>query len=116
MRFLANENFPYTSFKLLKAKGWDITHITDANRGISDEEVMEIAIMESRIIITFDSDYGELVFNKEYNPLGVIYLRISDFSPSYPAELLEDLIITDKLNTANLFTVIDESQIRQRKI
>jgi len=116
LKFLANENFPYTSFKILKAKGWNITHITNLNRGISDEEVMEIAIKERRIIITFDSDYGELVYNKGFEPSGVIYLRCREFLPNYPAILLEEIIIKDKLVIINFFTVIDANQIRQRKL
>ena len=30
--------------------------------GVTDDEVMKYAISEDRIIITFDRDYGELVF------------------------------------------------------
>ncbi len=56
MRFLANENIPNASYKYLKNKGWDIEHIGETNMGITDEEVMEFAIREDRIIITFDSD------------------------------------------------------------
>jgi predicted nuclease of predicted toxin-antitoxin system len=39
--------------------------------GISDEEVIELSIRQNRIIITFDSDYGELVFKHGYKPKGV---------------------------------------------
>ncbi|MDA8692422.1 DUF5615 family PIN-like protein [Saprospiraceae bacterium] len=109
VKFLANENFPYTSFKILKDKNWDIVHISDFAKGISDKEVMAIALSQNRIIITFDSDYGELVFSQGYKPLGVIYLRIKNFLPNYPALFLEDLIIKENLEVSKLFIVIDDN-------
>lgn len=116
MKFLANENFPFKSYLLLKAQGWDIEHIGENNVGIMDEEVIEYSKKEERIIITFDSDYGELVFKNKYQPRGVIYLRIRDFAPDYPAELLKDLIIEKSLPVDGRFTVIDDRKIRQKVI
>lgn len=67
----------------LAEKGYDIIHIGLEFPSVSDEEVIEIAIKQNRIILTFDSDYGTLVFQKGYKPLGVIYLR--DLSLSFLA-------------------------------
>lgn len=57
MKFLANENFPRASFRILRAEGLDIEHIGETNPSVSDEEVMKMALQEERIIITFDNDY-----------------------------------------------------------
>lgn len=87
MKFLANENFPLTSIRLLISWGWDIKSISEDFGGITDEEVMQIAILEERLILTFDRDYGELIFKHNYKPkAGVGYLRFKDFTPAYPAE------------------------------
>ena len=116
MKFIANENFPIASLNFLQANKWDITHVASAMSGISDKEVMDHSIKEERIIITFDRDYGELVFNKGYKPYGVIYLRIQKFFPDFPGKLLLKLSANKELDFQNYFTVIDENQIRQRKI
>jgi len=116
LKFLANENFPLTSFNYLQNQGWDIEHIGSTNGGVRDEEVVSISIQENRIIITFDRDYGELVFNKGYKPLGVIYIRLQNFKPDFPGKLLVDLSSNDELIFENYFTVVDEIQVRQRKI
>lgn len=76
MKLLANENFPITSYKILLAAGYDIEHIGGTNPSVCDEQVMQKAIQEDRIILTFDSDYGELVFKYGYRPLAVIYASI----------------------------------------
>lgn len=116
MKLLANENFPLKSFKALQEKGYDIKHIGIELPSITDEEVMAIAIEEGRIIITFDSDYGELVYKYGYKPPGVIYLRWKEFTPDFPADYLHEIFKAGQIQFAGLFTVIDENQIRQRKI
>ncbi|MEP6512776.1 MAG: DUF5615 family PIN-like protein [Parafilimonas sp.] len=53
---------------------------------MSDRSVMEIAEKEQRIILTFDKDYGELIYKYNYKPLqGVIYLRLENYYPEDPA-------------------------------
>ena len=42
--FLADENFPRTSFEYLKGLGYDIKSVSIENAGISDEEVFELSL------------------------------------------------------------------------
>ena len=114
MKFLANENFPRPSVAFLRTNNIDIVAIAEQSPGISDMEVMRIAINEGRIILTHDSDYGELIFKFGYKPKeGVIYFRISDFEPIGPGKILLELI-HQEINFSNYLTVIDENSIRQR--
>ena len=68
MKLLANENFPRTSVLLLRELNYDVTSIGEDNSGISDKAVMKIAENEQRIILTFDRDYGELIYRHNFNP------------------------------------------------
>ncbi|HEV2830859.1 MAG TPA: DUF5615 family PIN-like protein, partial [Hanamia sp.] len=59
---------------LLRSLGYNITSIGEDNPSISDRAVMEIAESEQRIILTFDRDYGELIYKYNYKPSqGVVY-------------------------------------------
>ena len=62
MRFLANENFPLTSVRLLRQAGHDVVSITEETPGVADDHILARAVIEDRIILTFDRDYGELIF------------------------------------------------------
>ena len=116
MKLLANENFPISSVHLLREWGFDIYSIGLDNPSISDEEVMEIAIRLGRTSITFDKDYGELIFNKGFRPpQGVIYLRFEPLCPEHPAEIIKQIIGTGDLLFEHHLTVIDEGRIRQRR-
>ena len=115
MKLLANENFPLTSVKILEESGYDITYIGTTFSGVSDSEVMQIAIDEMRTILTFDRDYGELIFRKGFKPeKGVIYLRWSDFKPDEPGNYLRDLFLAGEINFDGKLTVINENTVRQR--
>ena len=82
---LADENFPKTSYLFLREQGHDIKHIVDEGlASILDERVLELAITERRIIITFDSDFGELIFRDGYRPEGVVFFRWKSSTPAQP--------------------------------
>lgn len=115
--FLANENIPLASVYRLRKAGIDISSISLDAPSITDSEVMQIARDENRTIITFDRDYGELIYKHGFRPpAGVIYLRMQNYQPEQPAELLLKLLNNPNLKFEGLFTVADEKSVRQRKI
>jgi predicted nuclease of predicted toxin-antitoxin system len=83
--------------------------------GISDIEILEMAMAQNRTILTFDRDYGELIFKRNFKPqFGIIYLRFNNYSPIFPGELIFRLFQREDFHFENTFTVIDENGIRQR--
>ena len=114
---LADENFPLASHFLLETYGVDIKHIvSEGLSSIKDHEVIGFAIREERVIVTFDSDFGELIFKLNYKPKGVIYFRWKDFKPKEPGEYLIRLIESEKVNFEGYLTVINRNKVRQRRI
>ena len=116
MRFLANENFPFPSMKILRTVGFEVKHIGEDNFGISDEEVLKIAVAEQMIILTFDKDYGKLIFKyKMQPPPAVVYFRLKGDKPTDAAKILLERM-ENGLVIDNYFSVIDEDGTRQRKL
>ena len=77
---------------------------------------MTIAINEERTILTFDRDYGELIFRYNYKPEhGVIYLRLEEYQPHEPGVLISEVIKNNEIDFTRALTVIDKNGIRQRK-
>jgi predicted nuclease of predicted toxin-antitoxin system len=117
MRFLANENFPLPTVRLLRQAGYDVTSITENSPGIEDAQVLTRATDEQRVILTFDRDYGELIYRLRLpSPVGVIYLRFRPHTPEEPAQLLLNLFQTERLQFERWFTVVERDQIRQRPL
>ena len=116
MDFLANENFPLSSIEILQFNSLNIKSIAAESSGITDKEVMEIASREDRIILTFDRDYGELIFKYGYKPsAGVILFRWDQFSPTEPGQFLVELLRNSSSDFRKCLTVISRNSIRQRK-
>jgi predicted nuclease of predicted toxin-antitoxin system len=55
MKFVANENFPGPSIQFLLNNNIEIKSIAQLSPGITDEQVMNLAIQEGLIILTHDS-------------------------------------------------------------
>lgn len=102
MKFLADENFPYKSVLYLRSNGFEITSIGEENPSIQDREIMRIAIDEERTILTFDRDYGELIFKYNLKPhKGVIYLRLDTYQADESGKIIENLIHEMRLDFDN---------------
>lgn len=115
MRFLANENFPRKSIHLLRSAGHDIQAIAEKTPGMRDEEVLAYAKSERRIIITFDRDYGELIYRRKLpSPAGVIFLRFAPVTPEEAAEFIFTLLKMDGLTLEDKFTIVSRDKVRQR--
>ena len=54
MRFLANENFPGDAVSALELSGHDVVWIRTAAPGCKDEDILEWAVREGGILLTFD--------------------------------------------------------------
>jgi predicted nuclease of predicted toxin-antitoxin system len=114
---LANENVPFATIRTLQAAGFDVVSVAENFPSIKDEAVILFASTQKRVIITFDSDYGELIFKQRLNfDAGLIYFRIQNFSPERPAEILLRFLLHNDLQFEGYFTVFDENRIRQRKL
>lgn len=117
MLFLANENFPLASVKILRKQGHDILAVTEESPGLRDQEILQKAHDSKRILITFDKDYGELIFKKKLpKPVGIIFLRFDPISPEEPAVHIFNLLKLDDLTLEGKFTVSDRNQTRQRPL
>jgi len=117
MRFLANENFPLLSVRLLRQADLEVASVTEDSPGIEDSEVLDRAADEERVILTFDRDYGELIYRLRLrSPRGVIYWRFRPHTPEEPASILLNLLQIEGLQFEERFTVVDRDRIRQRPL
>jgi predicted nuclease of predicted toxin-antitoxin system len=115
MRFLANENFPNPAIQLLRSNGFYVKSIREETPGVPDGSVLEIAKTENLIILTFDKDYGEIIFRYGLiNPPAVIFFRYKGIPPLFAGNILLRLLTDKSIYFPGNFTIIEENNIRQR--
>ncbi len=76
MDFLANENFPLLSVKILRSSGHNVFSVIEDTPGAKDHDIIKRAQQEKRIVLTFDRDYGELIYRRRAaTGVSVVYFR-----------------------------------------
>ena len=110
-KLLADENIPRKTVEILKKEDLDITSVSETSPGLSDRAVIDQANKETRIIITFDKDFGELIFREKLKVEGLILLRIPPSSTEYIAERILHTL-SQVIPLENKLVIIREDRIR----
>src|SRR4051794_40700551 len=76
MNFLPGAHIGRLITDWLVSEGHDVLRAANLPPRTSDEEILRIAAAQSRIVMTSDKDFGELVFRLGQQSAGVILLRI----------------------------------------
>jgi len=111
-RFLANENFPAEAVAWLRELGHDVLHAAEMLRGAPDDEVIRVARSESRIVLTLDRDFGELVFHQRTPAHGIVLFRVGRQPPAILLSVLRAFFESGPQLTG-YFTVATPGSFRQ---
>lgn len=113
---IANENFPEPALQALRKHGVDVVSVRESMPGASDAAVLAKARDTGRWLVTFDRDYGELVFARAHAPPpAIVYLRQEPIPPAKPAEWVLELLARPETALGYL-VVVGERSVRRRPL
>lgn len=113
---LANENFPRPALLALRAAGVSIQAVSELMPAASDAKVLAYAATNGLWLVTFDRDYGELVFaHKAPPPPAIIFLRQGAFAPAWPAEAVLAMLAQPDFVAGHL-VVVASGSVRRRPL
>jgi hypothetical protein len=116
VRFLADENFPGAAVNALTGAGHDVAWVRTIAPGMSDAEVFAWAVRESRVILTFDKDFGDIARGAGLSAeCGVVLFRLPMTAPADAGERLAGLV-TGRSDWAGHFSVIEPDRVRMRPL
>jgi predicted nuclease of predicted toxin-antitoxin system len=101
---------------LLREAGYTVLSITESNPGVEDIDILDLAAKNGSLVLTFDKDFGELVFQGNRMVAGVILLRFKPESVSHITERILKTLMTVENIKEHCFTVVEENKIRIRKL
>ena len=105
------------SVRILSAASHDIVAVVQDSPGVADETVLEQAVRETRVLLTFDRDYGSLLYQRGLPaPAGLVYFRFIPFSLEEPAEYLLALLDRSELSLLGMLTEAERDRVRQRPL
>ena len=112
LRILANENVPGEAVEALRHEGHNVVWIRTYAPGSTDEAILAQAQTESRVLLTFDKDFGELAFRRGLPASsGIILFRI-ETTGSVQATTLVLAALKSRSDWAGHFSVVEKDRIR----
>lgn len=115
MKLLLDQNVETRIATFLTGRGHEVTRIgRDHAAGLADEEVLAIAKREGRLLVTNDTDFGELIFQRHLSHAGGILLRFpADATAQSNGAALEQAFATHRDHLAG-FLVVTPRGVRVR--
>ncbi|MBI2485539.1 MAG: DUF5615 family PIN-like protein [Deltaproteobacteria bacterium] len=62
MRLLADESLGFGIVRALRAANHDVLAVSEISPRAEDVDVMNLAVRETRVLLTEDKDFGQLVY------------------------------------------------------
>jgi len=115
LKFLCDEGVDRPIVEALRAAGHDVTYVAEQNPGVEDQDVLQAASREDRVLVTADKDFGELVFRQGRLHSGVVLLRLHGLGPSDKAQVAVAAVAEHGPELERSFAVLEQSRIRIRK-
>lgn len=117
MRWVADECVSRTIVEHLRAEGHDVLFIADEFRGKTDEFVLLLAASEGRLLLTQDSDFGELLFRGTSVAIpGTVFIRIPPARAALRWPRLKATIAKFGETLFGRIVVIEEQRTRSRAL
>jgi predicted nuclease of predicted toxin-antitoxin system len=112
MRFLADESCDFAVVRALRRDGHDVLAVSEFQQRSIDQEVMEIALRDNRLLLTEDKDFGRLVFAARVDSPGVILIRFPAPARRLLAEAVQRLVAERGAQLKKAFVVLQPGSIR----
>ena len=111
---LLDEKLPRSTARLLTQAGHDVALVVDACPAAPDEAVLAQARGDGRVLVSFDADFGDLVYRRGHEPpLALVYLRLHPIDGEAAAALVLQALAEP---IAGQFVVCTRQGLRRRPL
>ena len=115
MKFVVDESVERQIVDGLRNNGHLVWYIAEETPSVSDDYVLSVAREQKALLITADTDFGELVYRMGRTEVGIILLRLAGLSSFNKVTRVVSAINNHGEEMEKSFTVISIHSIRIRK-
>jgi predicted nuclease of predicted toxin-antitoxin system len=112
MRFLADESCDFAAVHALRTAGHDVVAVSEFARGAEDTAIVDAARSQSRILLTEDKDFGQLVFAAARASTGVVLIRWPVSARSALGAAIVQLVASHGDSLVESFVVVEPGRVR----
>jgi predicted nuclease of predicted toxin-antitoxin system len=116
VRWLADECVAAPLVAFLRLGDHDVLYVAESAVGLSDADVISLALRERRLLLTEDKDFGDLVFRRERTVPGVVLMRIGPEKLELKTVRLAAAIERYGEELFGHYVVIEEGRFRSRRL
>lgn len=116
MKFFADEGLDYPLVKLLREADYDVLYAAEDYIGAPDAILLKTALLNNRILLTKDKDFGELAIRFGEPTSGVVLIRIDQLNRLENTLVVLGAIKKYEAELQGSLTVIQEDKIRIRTL
>ena len=114
--FLADENIHEEVVAHLRSIGLDVKTAFDAHLiAADDSDLLEYCVRDRRVVLTHDSDFGQLAIAGGNSVVGIVYLRPGHILPSFTIQTLQ-VLFRQSLDVKPPFLVVAVRRDREVNI
>jgi predicted nuclease of predicted toxin-antitoxin system len=114
-RLFADENIPARAIEALRDAGCDVLSVRAHAPESADDEVPRISVAQGRILLTFDRDFGELIFGQSHAaPPSVFYFRTLPVDSREVSDMVLSLL-ADGESINDSMVIVSRQGIRRRR-
>lgn len=116
MDFKIDENLPSEAAELLRNAGHDAVSVLDQGLGgCPDREIAAVCKAESRILVTLDTDFADILTYPPHDFAGIVVLRSNDQSTSAVLQLMRRLALAVRSESPRRHLwIVERNRIRVR--
>ena len=114
MKFLVDECTGTSVVTYLCEAGYDAVAVFDVMPTADDKDILERAVLENRIVVTNDKDFGELIYRSGWEHRGIILLRLRNERAANKIRMMEIVLTRVGERLQHHYVVVTEMGIRVR--
>ncbi len=113
---LADECLPRIAVLKLRELAFDVRYAAETDAQSSDIDLLALANAESRIILTEDFDFGELLIRQGLEAPGAIILFMPELTPEERAVRAVQILPSQGFDPVGQLVIVSAGRVRLRRL
>jgi predicted nuclease of predicted toxin-antitoxin system len=116
MHLVADESCDFSVVRALRAVPHDVIAVAESMSGATDEQVIELARSQRRLLLTEDKDFGQLVYSASKLSSGVLLIRYPVSARSSLSHSVVQLLADQGDALYGCFAVVEPGRVRLTRL
>jgi len=115
LKFLVDVGVGRVAEEWMCSEGYNVLTVREIDPRMQDIDILSLAVIEQRILVTMDKDFGELVYHSGQAHAGVLLLRMEEATGAEKRTAIQQILATHADKLVGHFCVYQNQRLRLRR-